>query len=294
VKRTLSTLAVLGLMSLSMTGCVGQKKHDDLETLYRKSQEQVMDLQAKLEEANARLRALEGLRGKADSELADQLAKVMAERDKLSKALKDAEDKLRIAPPVQTIMLEPELDQALKELAASDPDLMSFDSKLGMVRFNADLTFALGSTEVNKNAEGALAKLAEILKRPVAAKYEAKVVGHTDNVPISKAETKAKHPTNWHLSVHRSIAVKDVLQKAGIEPTRIQVAGYGEFRPVAANAKKGEEKNRRVEIYLVKMYYNAPAGGVPAVDAAVPAESVKPLEPAKKDDLKSAGPEEFK
>lgn len=294
MKRTLSTLAVLGLMSLSMTGCVGQKKHDDLETLYRKSQEQVMDLQAKLEEANARLRALEGLRGKADSELADQLAKVMAERDKLSKALKDAEDKLRIAPPVQTIMLEPELDQALKELAASDPDLMSFDSKLGMVRFNADLTFALGSTEVNKNAEGALAKLAEILKRPVAAKYEAKVVGHTDNVPISKAETKAKHPTNWHLSVHRSIAVKDVLQKAGIEPTRIQVAGYGEFRPVAANAKKGEEKNRRVEIYLVKMYYNAPAGGVPAVDAAVPAESVKPLEPAKKDDLKSAGPEEFK
>jgi flagellar motor protein MotB len=40
---------------------------------------------------------------------------------------------------------------------------------------------------------------------------------------------------------------------AGIEPERMSVRGFGEYRPVEPNRanKGGNPKNRRVEIYIV-------------------------------------------
>ena len=97
--------------------------------------------------------------------------------------------------------------------------------------------------------------------------YIARIVGHTDNVPIGRPETKAKHPTNWHLSVHRAIAVKDLLTRTGVDPSRMSVAGYGEHRPIAPNSAKGNDLNRRVEIYLVRPQpgdnFASPTGDVP-------------------------------
>ena len=41
---------------------------------------------------------------------------------------------------------------------------------------------------------------------------------------------------------------------AGVDPTRILVAGYGEFHPIVPNpAKGGAAENRRVELILVPM-----------------------------------------
>ena len=38
---------------------------------------------------------------------------------------------------------------------------------------------------------------------------------------------------------------------AGVDPARIQVAGYGEFRPIVLNGTKGAAENRRVELVMV-------------------------------------------
>ena len=239
MKTSWTKLAVIGLLSVSSLGCVSQQRYDELNTLYRRSQEQVSDLQSKLEEANSRIKSLQEAQRRGPDVDPDTIAKLqqaIAERDRLSKALADAQAQLRDSAKVpDVVMLEPEIDKALKDLVASDPNLMSYDPALGVIRFKSDLTFPSGSTEVADNAAASLNKLAEILKRPVAEKYEVRVVGHTDNVKIGKPDTKAKHPTNWHLSVHRSIAVKDVLEKAGVEDVRIEVAGYGEFRPLVPN-----------------------------------------------------------
>jgi chemotaxis protein MotB len=130
---------------------------------------------------------------------------------------------------------------------------MTYESQQGMVKFRSDLTFDLGSAEVKDEARASLKKLAGIIDSPMAGEYTACIVGHTDNVPISKPSTKAQHPTNWHLSVHRAIAVMEELQKAGVPSARMGVAGYGEYRPVAGNqARSGNAANRRVEIYIVK------------------------------------------
>lgn len=266
MKRQQATWMILAAASLVFTGCVAQGEADDLKTLYRNSQSQVLDLQEQLAEANARIDAL---MGGVDSE-ATALADAITERDRLRAALEDAEERLRNAGGV---VLPPELDDALSQLADANPQLMSYDAERGMIKLRSDLTFALGSADVSAGASQSLGSLAGIFNSDAAKDYEVRVVGHTDNVPIKNVGTRAKHPTNWHLSVHRAISVMQVLNKAGVSSDRLGVGGYSEYRPVAPNVTGGSEANRRVEIYLVAMSAaSAPAeSSATATPAAVPA-----------------------
>jgi chemotaxis protein MotB len=146
------------------------------------------------------------------------------------------------------------LSRDLEALAAQHPDMLSFDAKKGMLRFASDFTFPSGSADLTSSASSSLSKLATILNSPTASKFETRIVGHTDNVPISQPGTRAKHPTNWHLSAHRSISVASSLMSSGVSPTRVTVAGCGEYRPVVNNPPKGgAAQNRRVEIFLLPM-----------------------------------------
>lgn len=252
--KRVTTWTLIAGVALVAAGCVAQREADDLRTLYRKSQEQVLDLQAQLEEANARLAALRAA-GEGDVALVQQLEDALA-------ALEDAKAQIRALS--QQTVLPPELDAALKQLAASNPDIMEYDPDLGMVKFRSDLTFALGSTQVSAPARQTLGSLAGVLKSPAAIPYEVRIVGHTDNVPVENPANRAKFGDNWGLSAFRAIAVKDVLQSAGVQPNRMSVAGYGEYRPIVANGPRGAEANRRVEIYLVPRAAASTATASPA------------------------------
>ena len=76
------------------------------------------------------------------------------------------------------------------------------------------------------------------------------VDGHTDNVPIHTAQ----FPSNWELSTARAIAVaRFFLDGGGMQPKRVGVAGYGEYRPLATNdTPAGRARNRRVELFVYK------------------------------------------
>jgi chemotaxis protein MotB len=278
---------VLVLAMLAGTGCVSQVQYDDLMNQYRQAKERNTDLEGQLNQANADLKALREAQNTADADLRMQLAKALKDNAAMKDALADAEAQLRrlqggIAGP-----LPEELSKDLQDLADAYPDVLTFDRKRGMVKLAADMTFASGSVEVKPAAAAALAKLAAIIDSPVAANFEAQIIGHTDNVRIARPETLAKHPTNWHLSVHRAIAVKDVLEKSGVGPARMMVGGYSQYRPVAPNiGKKGAEANRRVEIYLVHSTASGVDSGAPADAEAGPA-----AEPAPKADApKPVGP----
>ncbi len=70
------------------------------------------------------------------------------------------------------------------------------------------------------------------------------VHGHTDNAGTP--------PHNQQLSEARARAVVASLTGAGITTSRLQVAGFGQTRPLADNATEaGKAQNRRVE--LVKL-----------------------------------------
>jgi chemotaxis protein MotB len=87
---------------------------------------------------------------------------------------------------------------------------------------------------------------------PEIAKQEIQVVGHTDDVPIRQSNTMKLNPNNWILSTNRAWAVTDVLHANGVAENRITGAGWGDQRPIAPNAPghRGNEKNRRVDIYI--------------------------------------------
>ena len=75
------------------------------------------------------------------------------------------------------------------------------------------------------------------------------IEGHTDVVPFKKG---ASIKDNWDLSVLRATSiVRIILDGSGIEPTRLTVAGRGEFLPVyPAKTPEARRKNRRTEIIL--------------------------------------------
>ncbi|HOW72962.1 MAG TPA: OmpA family protein [Phycisphaerae bacterium] len=186
------------------------------------------------------------------------IANLSAERDMLKNAFGKAQgllDKNLASVPgviINAQVLPKPLHEAIKRLAQEHPDILEYDEAKGAVRFKADLIFPLGSDELGSGVPvDVLKKFADIV-REKATGFDVIVVGHTCTTPIGKPETRAKHPTNWHLSAHRAIAVMSLLAGQGIEMTRMGVMGYGEYRPIADNGTAdGKAKNRRVEIFLV-------------------------------------------
>jgi chemotaxis protein MotB len=75
------------------------------------------------------------------------------------------------------------------------------------------------------------------------------VEGHTDDVPIA---TKV-FPSNWHLSVSRAVNTAFYLiTRHGLNPDKIAVVGYSEFKPlVENNSEENRAKNRRVDIVIL-------------------------------------------
>jgi chemotaxis protein MotB len=87
----------------------------------------------------------------------------------------------------------------------------------------------------------------EILKRH---NLVVRVEGHSDDQPIHNAI----FASNWELSAARAMTVLLLLvDQTHYDPTRLSMAGYGPYRPVASNATfDGRQKNRRVDLVILR------------------------------------------
>ncbi len=252
-RRRLRALALAAApLALLATGCVPQDRYDSLLTANRSYQEQLAAAEADRDAARNDLEvAREGVQQvRAENrQLRSQVTALGGELDELQEANQAA---LQELSSLDFGPLPQGVTRALSDLAARRPDLLQFDASLGMVRFASDLTFDLGSDQLSSVASSSIGEIADVLQLPEASDLAIEVVGHTDNVPIGRPETRAKHPTNLHLSVHRAISVQRALTAAGVGAPRIKVAGYGETRPVVPNPDRGgAAANRRVEVYLI-------------------------------------------
>ena len=254
VAASLFLLGVCSAVSVLGTGCgVQQDRYDALLHANRTLEEQNVALsdeqQAAQNNASSVSQTLADARNQVRT-LEDRNAQLNAELDQIAlqyDQLLNRVSSLEMGP------LPPDVEIALIDLSRNSPELIAFDANRGMLRFSSDFTFALGSVELQPEAANSVATLADILNSGNGAGLEVRVVGHTDNVPIGKPETRQKYPTNIHLSVGRAISVRDALIAAGVDPERILVAGYGEFRPVVPNGPRGAAANRRVEVFLAPM-----------------------------------------
>ena len=197
-------------------------------------------------------RQLDQLRGIGDANMValqekiNAYEKTLAEKDDLINQMK-----LRLLNGGTA--LPPELTTLLEDFAKTHGGMVTYDADKGIVKFSSDLLFNKGSDEVTSSAASAVKSLCTILNSKEAQDFDIIIAGHTDDIPIQKPETLKLHPTNWHLSVHRAIAVEKVMEASNVNPKRMSVRGFGEYRPVVPNApnKGGAEENRRVEIYIV-------------------------------------------
>jgi OOP family OmpA-OmpF porin len=101
----------------------------------------------------------------------------------------------------------------------------------------ANVIFDINSTRLTAGSYPAIKELADSLK--TNPDLDLLIEGHTDIV--------GNAAYNQKLSLNRAESVKKVLVNLGIASSRIQVKGYGDYRPVASNDNaEGRAKNRRV------------------------------------------------
>jgi chemotaxis protein MotB len=116
-----------------------------------------------------------------------------------------------------------------------------------------EIVFSSGSAEMNAKGRATLDKIVGTLQSVTDKRIV--VRGYTDNEPIGAA-LRSRYPTNWELSTARASDVVRFLQGKGIDPTRLEAAGYGEYQPVAPNSTPdGRRQNRRIDIVLTDLNF---------------------------------------
>lgn len=140
-------------------------------------------------------------------------------------------------------------DQVNKEIKEKNLDTkiqIKEDFRGVIIELQEKILFDPGRADIKDESKQTLSKIADILK-----KYpnEILVEGHTDNIPINTGYYK----TNWELSADRAVKVaRFLIESKGLNPTKIQAVGCGEFRPIESNnTPEGRKKNRRVNILIL-------------------------------------------
>ncbi|MEJ2646850.1 MAG: OmpA family protein [Sedimentisphaerales bacterium] len=249
-----SAIILLCVSFLFITGCSDQMQR--LRSQNDAQQGVINDLRARLSaaelERNQYKNDLDALKATGNVDLTTLQEKIVALQQTL-----DEKDRLIKQMQGQLLTggaaLPPELSTLLEDFAKSHSGMVTYDAEKGIVKFSSDLLFNKGSDEVTSSAASAVKSLCGILNSPEAQDFDIVIAGHTDDIPIQKPDTLKLHPTNWHLSVHRAISVEKIMEASNVNPNRMSVRGFGEYRPVVPNApnKGGAEENRRVEIYIV-------------------------------------------
>ncbi|WP_430391028.1 flagellar motor protein MotD [Dyella sp. 20L07] len=135
------------------------------------------------------------------------------------------------------------------------------------IELRTDILFPSGVAKIADQADSVLDEIAGILK-PFA--NPVRIEGYTDDRPINTA----LYPSNWELSAARAASVARLFSEQGVDPQRLGIVGWGEYRPSGDNATEdGRNHNRRVLIVVLsdenapKRFYNDAENKGQLVDA---------------------------
>jgi outer membrane protein OmpA-like peptidoglycan-associated protein len=193
--------------------------------------------------------ALKAVQAKADAEREAQNA-AQATAD----AERERNDTARVRDELQQARLETLKAQAAVAVAEQEKNalreqlreqlnmfLETQESARGLIMMVPDVLFEFGSARLTAAAREKLARVSGIL----AAQPDLHIAieGHTDNV--------GGNESNQQLSEQRAHAVFAYLEQQKIPPMAMNVAAFGETRPIAPNdTAEGRQHNRRVEVVV--------------------------------------------
>jgi outer membrane protein OmpA-like peptidoglycan-associated protein len=115
--------------------------------------------------------------------------------------------------------------------------------QVGVSSILRNIYFDFNRASFKQESYTELSKLENMLRQNPSVRVE--IAGHTD--------AYGNWDYNKKLSLQRATAVRNFLTGRGIDPRRIQAAGYGASRPLASNDDEvaGREINRRVEFKVL-------------------------------------------
>jgi chemotaxis protein MotB len=143
------------------------------------------------------------------------------------------------------LSIEDQLHQVMEKSNISDYTVNVTKNRLVLTLGEA-VSFPPGQAKLIDYIKPALKDMASFFI--TESQYEIIVSGHTDNTPIHTAQ----FPSNWELSAARAMSVAKFLIDCRVAPERINIEGFGQYRPIGDNTHfLGREANRRVEISLV-------------------------------------------
>lgn len=153
-------------------------------------------------------------------------------------------------------LIRDRIQQAMQPLIDKQAVIIRKTTSWLEIELRTDILFPSGVAKLSDEANGVLDQMASILKpfpNPV------RIEGYTDDRPINTA----LYPSNWELSAARAASVARLFSEQGIEPQRLGIVGWGEYRPSADNTTPdGRNHNRRVLIVVLsndnapKRFYN--------------------------------------
>jgi chemotaxis protein MotB len=250
-------------MSVLLSSCVSTKKYTDMESLYGKTKQDLVDAKADLQscliekdhlaslnvslkEDKARsLQQVENLTvlTQSSSDNIKEIITQLSEKDKYINGIRSAMTKKDSINLALAFQLKRDLANGIQ-----DEDIQIEVEKTVVYISIADkMLFKSGSAVVSDRAKEILGKVATVVNSK--PEMEVQVEGYTDNVSINTKCMK----DNWDLSVARATAVVRVLQNDyAVAPGRLIAAGRSEYVPLASNdSPDGRSTNRRTRIVIL-------------------------------------------
>ena len=224
----INNLAYLAKQKIALTQEVSKRKVAEAEIASAGKERDQIRLDSRTNEANV-------------AKLSAEKATLAAQLAQSSAAQAQREAQLAQADAANAQRQTQEAQARAAQLEAQLADLAAKKTARGMVITLGDVLFGTDLSRLTADGMRSAQKLADVLQQNPQRRVM--VEGFADSTGAADY--------NQGLSERRATAVRTALLDMGVARDRIEVRGYGESFPVAANDSAGNRQlNRRVEIVL--------------------------------------------
>lgn len=156
------------------------------------------------------------------------------------------QDKTKLSDEQQNLeRIRSQVEHALQPLIDKNLVVVRRTPNWLEIEIRTDILFPSGVATLSPSATQILTSIGDILA-PFANPL--RVEGYTDDVPINTAV----YPSNWELSAARAASVARLFADHGVDPERLGIVGWGQYRPATGNDnEEGRNKNRRVLVVVL-------------------------------------------